>query len=338
MSNAVHWSSQVHRIHGTDSRVFFPDVQTAIEFYHPEDRQFVSNSVEAAVQNQLPFDFRLRLIRADGAERQVHSIGYPEVVSGEVVGIFGVFQDVTERDRWLRERNRELERFAYAAAHDLQAPLRTALGLVQLLKEDGGTNWSPEAEDVLGRLSVHAVRMNHLVAAMHRYASVSEEVRFESIDLERVVTEVWSEFQGELDGQRIEFDRLPCVRGDRRLLKEAFRTLISNSLKFQSESMLQVRVSAQKDGPFWQISVADNGIGFPQTEATRALSLFKQLHRPGTYPGLGMGLPLCKRIIEQHGGTLEITSALGAGTTVRFRLASATEQSLNPSVPPSRMV
>ena len=167
------WSPQTFRIHGLDPlRDEQPDLEAAIGFYHPDDRDRVNGCVGDAIAKCQPFEFTCRLIRADGAERLVHAIGRPQVDprSGEVIAIFGVFMDITDREAELRRSNQELEQFASAAAHDLQAPLRTVVGLGELLQEELGDQLSEDAEAYLERMMGGAERMRRLVGELFRFA------------------------------------------------------------------------------------------------------------------------------------------------------------------------
>ncbi|MEO0326799.1 MAG: PAS domain-containing protein, partial [Myxococcota bacterium] len=322
---APRWSPQTFRVHGLDPHTDSePKLEDAINFYHPEDRATVSMAVEQAIASREPFEFNCRILRADGAIRHVHSLGRPQVDprTGEVVAVFGVFADVTDRERELARSNAELERFASAAAHDLQSPLRTIMGFGELLRRELGEQLTPEAELYLQRIVAGADRMQRLVTELFRYArpfrNASEPEPLDMVALvqgvlDSIVTDVRAA------GASVELASLPPVRGRREQVESLFANLLANALKFrQSDRPLHILIGSERRRGQTFFVVRDNGRGFDAGLAKKVFGLFRQLDPK--VEGMGMGLALCKRVVETHGGEIEAAPVPGEGTTFRFTL------------------
>lgn len=325
----LYWSAQVYRIHGLDPETFTPTLEKGVERYHPEDRERVSACVSRAVQFQEPFEFKARLLRSDGAVRTVHSAGRVEVdpISDTTRSLIGVFQDVTERDLELQRSNEDLRQFAYAASHDLQAPLRTLMGFGQLLI-DTEENLSEEARGYLNRMVKSANRTQALIAELYKYAAVmKDDETFSAVNLGEVIEEVQDALRFEIKdtGATIHWDDLPVVLGRRAQLVSLFLNLVGNAIKFRSDKALVVSISSAAMGSLQGISVADNGIGFENKHQDRIFGLFQRLHQRDAFGGMGVGLALVKRIAENHGGRVRCESTLGQGTTFTVTLPSHSE-------------
>ncbi len=324
--DTVHWSPNVYRIHGRDPATFRPTMDEAIDAYHPDDRERVAKYVDDAIQTRTPFDFRLRIVRPSGDIRVVQSIGQAEVNSttNEVESVFGVFRDMTEHEQAHRDRAEDLERFAYAAAHDLQAPLRTMMGFAQLLHEELGDVATGETLGYLDRLCGSADRMQQLVSGLYRYATLlGSEQGTEDVDLGALIEGIVAQRHADLEpaGVAVKIGDLPRVLGQPAPLNSLFSNLIDNAFKYRSaDRPLQITIESSSSGPQAVIRVKDNGRGFDMRDADRAFGLFKQLQPRGRDGGLGMGLALCRKIAERHGGSVDVESARDVGSEFRVRL------------------
>jgi len=221
----------------------------------------------------------------------------------------------------LSRSNEELSQFAHLASHDLQEPLRHIVGFGDMLQEHSA-GMSPEAADCAGRMQKAARRMSELIEGLLQYSRVfgSGELP-QAIDLARVTAEVMLDLHQEIQQfhARITVEALPRVYAAPSHMRQLLRNLLSNALKFQSAGATpEIRIGSQllPEGR-WEISVQDNGIGFDQRAQARIFRPFQRLHN-SNYPGSGMGLAICHRIVNTYGGSIRATSELGRGSTFYF--------------------
>jgi PAS domain S-box-containing protein len=228
-------------------------------------------------------------------------------------------EEVTIYAAELERANREVEEFAYVASHDLQEPLRNIRAFGDLFVLRFGSALGEEARDYLGRIQGAAARAQHLMDDFLAFSRVatrrSELIR---VDLGEITRELVSEFESELaeTGGRIEVGELPELEADRVQMRELFRNLIDNGLKFHRPGEPPV-VRVSKDDVVngsYRIVVEDSGIGFEEQYADRIFTTFERLHPRGKYEGTGMGLALCRKIVQRHGGTISATSVPGEGS------------------------
>lgn len=235
---------------------------------------------------------------------------------------------VAERTRALEERsvelarsNTELEQFAYVASHDLQEPLRAVAGCVQLLQRRYQGKIDERANELIGHTVDGATRMQALIDALLAYSRVttgaSSLVTVDCKDAARRALENLSTAVAESQAT-VTIADLPTVEGDATQLMQLFQNLIGNALKFRGEEPLHVDVFATHQDGEWRLSVKDNGIGMEPQYLDRIFKIFQRLHTRTEYPGTGIGLAICKKIVERHGGRIWAESTLGSGTTFHF--------------------
>ncbi len=230
----------------------------------------------------------------------------------------------------LQRSNRELQDFAYVASHDLQEPLRKIQAFGDRLVSKYGTALGPEGGDYLLRMQSSASRMRRLINDLLEYSRVTTKGRpFDNISLTQVAADVVSDLEtGVQDaGAALEIGALPEVRGDMLQVRQLFQNLIGNAIKFRrADAPPQVRVSAERDGEHVVLSFADNGIGFDEKYLDRIFTPFQRLHARSQYEGTGMGLAICRRVVERHGGSITAHSTPGIGSTFVVRLPVNPEQ------------
>jgi signal transduction histidine kinase len=231
----------------------------------------------------------------------------------------------------LTRSNRDLEQFAYVASHDLQEPLRKVTSFCQLLQQRYGGQLDERADQYIEFAVDGAKRMQALIndlLAFSRVGRLSGE--FEEVDLARPAKRALDNLSERIEetGATVEVGELPTVCGEPNLLAAVFQNLIGNALKFRrADEPPLVRVTAIEGPESWEIAVADNGIGIAPEYAERVFVIFQRLHTKDAYTGTGIGLALCRRIIEHHDGHIWVDPAVASGTTIRFTLpkpASAT--------------
>ena len=223
----------------------------------------------------------------------------------------------------LARSNRELEQFAYVASHDLQEPLRMVASYTQLLARRYEEKLDDDARDFIRYAVDGANRMQRLISDLLSYSRVSSRGRQpEEADSHAALVEAVANLAAAIaeGGAIVTNDDLPTVRADRSQLVQLFQNLIQNAVKFRSGQPPHVHVSAARRDAEWVFSVRDNGIGIAPEHRERVFEIFQRLHRRDEYGGTGIGLALCKRIAERHGGQIWLESEVGAGSTFHFSL------------------
>jgi len=248
-------------------------------------------------------------------------------------------QELLEKARRTAERlaeyNAELEQFASIAAHDLQEPLRSIAGASHLLKEDFGPQLGPEGQEQIEDLLQAAKRMQLLINALREYARAGIPAQpLKPVALGDALHGAMENLKSLIDGTgaRLTAETLPIVPGDEIRLTQVFQNLISNAIKFRGSDPPRIHISAQAQSLEWEISVTDNGIGIAPKNFQRMFVIFQKLHPRDKYPGMGVGLAICKKIVEQHGGTIWVESSPAGGSIFHFTLPklvpTGTEQTL----------
>ena len=213
--------------------------------------------------------------------------------------------------------NRELQDFASIAAHDLQAPLRKIEAFGDRLKIKAGEALVPECRDYLDRMMSSAARMRRLIEDLLTFSRVTTRGRsFQPVDLSTVMREVLSDLEIRVEqvGATVKVDPLPTIDADHTQIRQLFQNLVSNALKFHQPGVAPVvRVSAKVEVGECTLSVADNGIGFEEKYLDRIFTIFQRLHGKQAYEGTGVGLAVCRRIAERHGGKITARSTPGQG-------------------------
>jgi light-regulated signal transduction histidine kinase (bacteriophytochrome) len=217
----------------------------------------------------------------------------------------------------LRRSNHALEQFAYVISHDLQEPLRMVAAYTELLRGAYEGKLDAEADKYIGFASGGARRMQELINALLDYSRVTTRGKeLEPISLEEVVHEALLNLTVALTDARAEVERepLPVVMGDKAHLVRLVQNLVGNALKFrEADRPPRVRIAGKKVGRSFELSIQDWGIGIEPRHHERIFEVFKRIH-PKRFPGTGIGLSICQRIAERHGGSLRVESALGEGS------------------------
>jgi signal transduction histidine kinase len=263
---------------------------------------------------------------------------------GNVIGVAvanaRLFEDVTVSKRELEKANNslalqtndlersnaELEQFAYVASHDLQEPLRMVTGYTQLLAKRYGDKLDQNANEYIDYAVEGAKRMQRLIHDLLDFSRIGTRgKKFVPADCQAIVTETLRILQPAIQesGANITYDSLPTVMGDESQLLQLFQNLIGNAMKYRDSKPPVVQVSCKQESEHWLFSVRDNGIGIDPQYANRIFVIFQRLHARDEYPGTGIGLAVCKKIVERHGGKIWVESKLGKGATFYFTMAAA---------------
>ena len=223
----------------------------------------------------------------------------------------------------LERSNQDLEQFAYIASHDLQEPLRMVSGYLQLLQMRYKDQLDKDANEFISFAVDGASRMKEMIIDLLAYSRVGTKGRiFKPTNAEQVLQQVLATLQITIEKNEaiVTHDPLPTVTADESQLAQIFQNLISNGIKFHGDEAPRVHVSAKPVERDWVFSVHDNGIGIDSKYFDRIFTIFERLHGQGRYPGTGIGLSICKKIIARHNGRIWLESELGQGTTFYFSI------------------
>jgi light-regulated signal transduction histidine kinase (bacteriophytochrome) len=249
-------------------------------------------------------------------------------------------QALVQKAEELTRSNKELEQFAYVASHDLQEPLRMVANYTQLLAKRYQHKLDPEATDYIGYAVAGVNRMQTLIGDLLQLSRVGSGGKsFETIDCHEVLSETLSMLERSVSERRatITHAPLPKVNADRAQMVQLFQNLIDNAIKYCPNETPAVHISADRTGESWTFSVKDNGIGIDPDYTERIFEIFQRLHTREEYPGTGIGLALCKKIVERHAGRIWVESQVGIGSTFHFTLpARDTDPSERPLGPELR--
>ena len=268
--------------------------------------------------------------RKDESSFPAEYISTPIFDGGRAAGAVVVFRDISERaelEESLRRSNRELEQFAYIASHDLQEPLRMVNSYLQLLERRYSDGLDDTAREFIAYATDGAVRMQGLIRDLLEYSRVTtkgkEPAPVEAGDCLSSALENLRIAIEEADGA-VSVDTLPRVMADESQLIRLFQNLVGNALKYRDKDRApSIRVGVARRGGDWAFSVRDNGIGIAPGDFDRVFQVFQRLHGRGDYEGTGIGLAVCKKIVERHGGEIWLESEPGQGTTFHFTLPKA---------------
>ena len=244
-----------------------------------------------------------------------------ERVRGELAVAHG---ELARRANALERSNGDLQDFAYAASHDLSAPLRTIAGYLQLLERRYGADLDEDAEQYIGFAVEGATRMRALIDDLLAYSRVERSgIVAEPVDLGETLAVVRHTLAPAIEEARatLTVHPLPGIEGDGVQMQQLFQNLISNAIRFRDpERLPHIEVAAAREGAGWRFTVDDNGIGIQPEQCDRVFGMFQRLHGRDEYEGNGIGLAICRKIVERHGGRIEVRPGDDVGTSMRFWL------------------
>jgi PAS domain S-box-containing protein len=282
-----------------------------------------------------PFrDFQMQRPAQGGGTRWISISGEPLFdAEGRFTGYRGVGSDITDRKQAeialreaheeLKRSNAELEQFAYVASHDLQEPLRMVSSYTQLLLRRFGERFDGDSKEFMGYIVDGAARMKQLIEDLLAYSRVGTKGKeFREVAVEDSLRRAVSNLRAAIEeaGAAVTWDALPTVLADDTQLTQLFQNLIGNALKFRSASVPRIHVFVANNEPAWHFMVRDNGIGIEPQYFERIFMVFQRLHNKADYPGTGIGLAICKKVVERHGGRIWVESRPGDGSAFHFTL------------------
>ena len=296
----------------------------------PEYYAMEAQHVKRVLESGQPAEYEKEYVRKNGTRVPIELTTFAvRNSSGETIGLAAVVRDISERRAATRAQvaqtdelnrsNQELEQFASVASHDLQEPLRKIQMFGARLEKQSGEKLGEESRHSLEKMLDAARRMDTLIQDLLSLSRITSKTRpFASVDLNKIVGGVLSDLEARIaqSNAQIEVGILPTIFADAPQMRQLFQNLVGNALKFgRPEIAPQVRISATMDGDICTLSVEDNGIGFEAQHAQRIFEPFQRLHGRSAYEGTGIGLSICRKIVERHGGNLRAQSTPGEGTT-----------------------
>jgi PAS domain S-box-containing protein len=340
----VEWSAGVYSILGYHIGEVKPSIKLFVDHILPEYRQEVVRLLEDGVRHQTGFEIEFEVKTKNEQIRIIQSKG--KCVSKDPGGsprLVGIMRDITsvrnaerEQERTLKElnrSNRELEEFAYVASHDLQEPLRKIAMFSERLRVRYGNAIEKDGQLFMDRILSSADNMKVLIDNLLEFSKANRSSQnFAPIELQDVIDEVLSDLDLKIEetGTRVLITSpLPKIEGVYSEMKQLFSNLISNAIKFRKQDVQPVitinahkatkveklHYSLNQSGTYYVIDLKDNGIGFEQEYAEKIFQIFHRLHGKSEYPGSGIGLAICKKIIDNHNGTISALSAALQGAT-----------------------
>lgn len=300
---------------------------------HPADLEIASNALAHVITERKSETFEVRLRTKSGEYVFVEASAKPLVENGMIAGALAVLRDVTERKRAEEERkrremlersNEELQQFAYICSHDLQEPLRMMASYAQFLSRRYKGKLDGDADEFIDYIVEGAKRMRSLIQDLLDYSRLGQhEVCSEKANT-RTAFETAIEnlkFKIEESGAKVTCGELPMVAGNQIQIAQLFQNLIGNALKFKAGNRVpEIRVDAEKHNQEWTFRVSDNGIGFEPKFSSHIFQVFKRLHPKHAYEGTGIGLAVCKKVVERHGGKIWAEGEPNRGATFYFTL------------------
>ncbi len=346
-TNKIIYSDNLFSLLGCEPKSFEPTIEEFLKFVHPDDRHIVILGNENILNKHKTYPRYYRIIRKDGQERYFKAIGkFIEDASGNSTHI-GVVRDVTqqhrsklilkERNRELKQSNKELAYFNQVASHDLQEPLRKVQTIISLILERELSVLSETGKDYFSRIQASVSRMRTLIDDLLLFSRTNKiDKTFEQSDLNLILKNTLFELSHSIEEKNaiIQSDQLPELKVIYFQIQQLFQNLISNSLKYCKHGVVPIikfeceqinssdypALNITRNKIFYKITVTDNGIGFEQQYAEKIFTIFTRLYTSAEYPGTGMGLSICKKIVENHSGYIFAEGKLGIGVVISIFL------------------
>lgn len=341
VNSKVFFSKITREIHELDDD-FEPTAENGVNFYKKGySREAIVNAMSDAVMKGLPWDIELEIVTAKGNERWVRAMGEPEFVNGNCVKLYGNFQDINERKqveielqnlnealenraKQLAVSNEELQQFAYVSSHDLQEPLRMVTSFLTLLEKKYGDQLDDKAKQYIHYAVDGAQRMRHVILDLLEYSRVgSIDEGLKQVDLKILIEEILIFHRKQIQDIDASFniDPLPTIVAFETPIRQVFQNLISNSLKYHTNNGRPIiLISCKEEKNHFEFSVADNGIGIDNQFKDKIFQIFQRLHTKDKYSGTGVGLAICKKVMDTLGGDIWLDTDYKEGAKFCFTI------------------
>jgi len=346
-ANSFIYSDNQYRLLGVEPNAFVPSNEAFMNFVHPDDKDIVAHVENLVINDQESSVAFFRVIRKDGSLRYFKSLGkFLTDSSGNKI-LIGINNDVTEeylisksledRNNELEKSNKELASFNHVASHDLQEPLRKIQTFISRIHDKEMDNLSAQGKEYLERIQLAAKRMRVLIDDLLLFSRTNKiEKIFEPTNLTELLAQAISELTQQIEDNQatIQAEPLPTLDVIPFQIQQLFINLIANALKYSKPGVAPIinikseiinssnykDVFKEENNKYYKISIRDNGLGFAEEYAEAIFTLFYRLHNNSDYPGTGIGLAICKKIVENHRGFIIAKSKVGEGSTFSFFL------------------
>lgn len=355
-TNRVSWSPGLYNIYEIPYQVEGLTYEEFLSFLHPDDSEYVKELISHAFEEKMFPEYYHRIITAKGKSKILFARGEVQTdKEGTVIGMLGTTQDVTdikkaeeqliEKTETLQRINEELQKFAYVTSHDLKEPLRKIRTFNSRLIGEYSDTLDEKAMMFLKRIESSAVRMQSLIDDILEFSNISNHFEFQPTDLNEVVKQVLIDMELPIQEKNVKIvvGKLPVIDAHASQMYQLFQNLISNSIKFsRKDAEPEISITYEMKTPIRQsqkqsmtndkqrnvfgggaiciIKVKDNGIGFDEKYVSKIFDVFQRLHTKHQYDGTGIGLAICKKIIENHQGTITAESRINQGSTFIIQL------------------
>ncbi|MEP6984202.1 MAG: ATP-binding protein [Chloroflexota bacterium] len=304
-----------------------------MKIFHPEDAEETARAFNRVRESGGSGIINFRAVHKNGQVIDIHALMITILKDGKPIGKRGVMMDVTERQQlmnaqaryaaMLRRSNEELQQFAYVASHDLQEPLRMVTSYLQIIESRYADKLDNDAHEFIDFAIDGAARMKSLISALLEYSRVEgSEKDFKEFDSQLALEKALANLSLTIEDNmaQITYDVMPRIKADPTQITQLFQNLIGNAIKFQKEKTPEIYIGVERKQHEWQFSVRDNGIGISPEYRERIFVIFQRLHKRNEYPGTGIGLAICKKVVERHGGRIWFESVPDRGTTFYFTI------------------
>jgi PAS domain S-box-containing protein len=358
--NKISWSDELYRIYGLQPGKAQLRYETFAAFNHPDDMQMVRDQFQIALEGHLPVNFTYRILAKDGTIKFLHArLQVIDETAENPAKLIGTVQDITQQvqtESSLQQKNAELmrsnanlEEFLFVASHDLKEPVRKIITFADLILTTEKETLSEKGRSHFERMISAARRIQNMIADLLSLSLIGQDHTYQSCDLQAIVREVMEDLDLKIKEMKavVEFANLPTVYVNHTQFRQLFLNLISNSLKFAKKDVPPaIKISSRplklkevdqlsvfKGMSYIKITFQDNGIGFENMYSDKIFQLFQRLHGKVDYEGTGIGLAVCKKIVENHKGIITASGAPGVGATFTIIIPVAPEPALAGELP-----